>query len=236
MKKFKMITLILTFLLALAGLTAQAADNPAYNTIAVQGNSYQELEADQALVTISVVSSARTVQGAQAENAQIMNQVQQQLRLQGITSEQMNTSGYYLSPLYSDKAADNKPAAIIGYSLSHSLNVRINDLAQTGTIIDTALAAGANQISGVTFTKKDEAQAKNFALQAAVKDATSKAEALAAALGKQLVTPISVTENNVSYSMPDYSRMLSKVGAPETSIIPGKIEVTASVNIIFQMQ
>ena len=57
-----------------------------------------------------------------------------------ITKDKMQTTNYNLYPVYNTK--DNS-REIIGYSVSNEITVTIDNIDMVGTVIDTAINAGA---------------------------------------------------------------------------------------------
>lgn len=74
------------------------------------------------------------------------------------------------------------------------LLISLQEVNRTGEILDTALGAGAVYCGGQSFGLQDESAVRRAALDAASKDAKSKAEVLAAAMGRQLGKPVMVVE------------------------------------------
>jgi uncharacterized protein YggE len=84
------------------------------------------------------------------------------------------------------------------YVASNTLRVNTRDPGRAGDVADMAVRAGATIAGGVRFRAADEASVRRTALEAAAKDARTKAEALAAASGKQLGDPVAITEDIVA--------------------------------------
>ena len=105
-----------------------------------------------------------------------------------------------------------------------------------GDAIDAAAGAGANQIHRVHFTLKDRLAAQSQALREAATKAKSQAEALASALGLQVVRVLSVTESD-SIVRPYQEAMTFRADAArsETPIQPGTIEVHATVTLTVEI-
>ena len=62
---------------------------------------------------------------------------------------------------------------------SNMVAVRVKDIPRLGEVLDAIVAAGANEINGITFTRDDNADTEDQARRAAVEDARHKAEVLA---------------------------------------------------------
>lgn len=233
---------IVTALLTIAALGAGAvfavpvAD--AAGTITVQGNSQIEVLTDQASIGIGVVTTGKTAEDAQTENSRLADAVQQKLLDMGIARDKLHTVQYAVSPIHTEPGKENKVPMIAGYRVCHTVTVIVNDMNQIGAIIDAAFSAGANQIMGLNFSRSDDAQLKRQVLQAALRDARGKAEALAAAIGKRLGKVVSIQEGGVSVQVPEYQHryLLKADGLPATPILPGSIQVSASVGIVFEIE
>lgn len=207
----------------------------AVSTVTVQGSSHVETIPDQAKINFGIVTTGKTAEEAQQENAVLATAVQTRLLHMGLAEKQLKTTQYAVYPIHNEAKAQQTPE-IIGYRVSHTLTATTDDLSQIGSLVDNALDAGVNQILGISFSKRDDAQLKSQALQNAVKDATDKAAAIAAALGKKLGRMISVQENGVSIHLPEFTQryMLKTNGA--TPIMPGSIRVDGTVNMVFEIK
>ena len=71
---------------------------------------------------------------------------------------------------------------IIGYAASTTISAKTT-IAKAGAVVDAAVEAGANGVSGPSLSRSDEDALYRDALKNAVADAKDKAEALAAAAG-----------------------------------------------------
>lgn len=238
-KALKMKVISLTFVcLFIFAPTIWAAD---MTTVTVQGTSHMEVAPDQAIVTLGIVSSAASAEAARNGNATISAAVQQKLIDLTITKDQIDTSQYIVYPVYNtDNDKSGKPPVIIGYRISNNITVTINDMSLVGNVIDASLAAGANQITGVRFQKKSDAELKQNLLTGAVQDALAKADTIAAALGKHLKRIVSVNEESIGFQQPESPRyMLMKtdiVNSNATSLSPGMIIANASVSVVCELQ
>lgn len=237
MKCKKVFLLICTFLL-ISGITyAKEPVNTTISTVTVEGTAHMDVVPDQAIVNIGVTTTGSTANDGQLENARITTAVQQKILALGIAKDKLQTSQYSLYPVYNDQDKNNKTPAIIGYKVNNTITVILDDVSMVGNVIDTALGAGANQISGVSFKKKDELQLKQAVLQDAVKEATAKAEAIASALDKHIVKVIAVNESGISVQAPENQRFMLKADSfAGTPILPGNIQINGSVNIVFEIQ
>ncbi|KYZ77000.1 hypothetical protein AXX12_02325 [Anaerosporomusa subterranea] len=225
-------TILLAFFCIVSPVQAASAVVP---TVAVQGSSQVEAIPDQAQINLGVVTTGKTAEEAQLENSVLANAVQAKLFAMGLAESKLQTTQYAVYPIHNE-AKDQKAPQIIGYRVSHTLTVTADDLSKIGALIDNALAAGANQILGISFKKRDDTQLKTQALQEAVKEATAKAEAIVAASGKKLGRIVSMQENGVSIHLPEFTqRYMLKADGASTPIMPGSIRVNGTVSIVFEI-
>jgi hypothetical protein len=121
------------------------------------------------------------------------------------------------------------------YHARNTVRVNVRDAARAGDVADAAAKTGATLLGGFALRASDESGARRSALEAAGKDARSKAEALAAAAGKQLGDPIAVAEEIVA-SNGTYMALRAAMpfafgaGAPQTA---GELEYYARVSARF---
>ncbi|MDQ2930160.1 MAG: SIMPL domain-containing protein [Gemmatimonadota bacterium] len=114
-----------------------------------------------------------------------------------------------------------------------AIEVRIRDLGKIGAVIDTALAHGVSDISGVQFQASEVSSARDEALKQATADAMRQAQAIAAASGMRLgrVISMSTYEESDRYSG---ALSLSEVtlqggSGGGTEVIPRSIPISMTV-------
>ena len=208
-------------------------DEKEANIIVVSGTGTVTATPDRAYVTFAVWSEAATATQAQTSNAEKMNQMIKALTDAGVSMDAMKTIGYSLEPVfyYPEKSAE--PPRIVGYIVRNEIEVKLTDVASVGRIIDLAVAGGANLVTGVYFTLSDgkAAELRDEAIQEAVKDADSKAKAIAESMNVKIIGPVSVTLG-YEYPVPKvfYERMAA---AQPTPIIPSPVTVTANVQATY---
>lgn len=214
---------------------AMAAPGQGPAVISVSGHGKTDVAPDMATVNIGIVTAGKTAQLAQAENARIASDVTVALGSLGIYSKDIQTN-YTMSPVF-EKGVYRKAA---GYRATNTVTVTVNDVSKVGQVIDAALSSGATDVHGLSFGLKDTNSVRNSALQMAVQDARSKADAIAAALGVKIIGIQNVKEggsNFARYEL-DNARMLKMEAAAmtDTPISAGTVGVEADVHIDFQIQ
>lgn len=195
------------------------------HTITVVGHGSTDVAPDTATVTLGVQTKADTAQDAMSQNATKMANVLSAIAGQDVPQRDVKTSTI---GLYFDSRAGS-------YTATNDATVTIDDVTKVGAVIDAAVAAGANTSWGVTFGLKDRGVADGVALQSAVRDARTRAQAIATALGVTISGVTSATEE--SYTVNPVTGYAPTPAAPAsnaaTPIVAGQITVTAQVTVIY---
>lgn len=233
-------------LLSAAGVTAQAAHGETGDdmpTIVVSGSGEVRAEPDEAVVRLGVTAQAEDAQRAQAEVNRVAAAILRGVAEQGVGEEAVQTSRLSLYPVYAERprrssAEEPVEPEIVAYRASNVVSVRLADLARVGPVIDTGIAAGANEVQGVDFRLRDDREQRRAALKAAVTDARGRAEAIAAALGGSVGAVEQVNEGGVSVELPrfDQRAMRMEAMAATTPVAAGDVTVSASVTVRYAFE
>jgi uncharacterized protein YggE len=229
-----------TVLLLASGCLAAAAQDSAAKVhfIRASGEATVRAKPDRAQISIGVVTQAPTAQAASAQNATQTSAVLDAVKRGLGSNGEIKTSGYALSPQY--QYTNGRPPKITGYQASNTVLTTVNDLSLTGKVIDAANEAGANEITGISFSLRDDNAIRAQALAEAAVKARSAAEAIAKALNVHItaVLDADTTEAPVVRPMNKAFAMMSEVAAPRapTPIEPGDLDVHASVTVRFEVQ
>ena len=217
---------------SLAQDTGSSNPGSTQRSVTVSGTSTIKAAPDEAVVSLGVQTEANTAEGALSQNAERMTAVFVALNDQGISRDDIATTGVSLYPTYGQSGME-----ITGYQASNSIDVTVHDMATVGSVIDTAVGAGANLSNGITFKLSDESRGVDQALAAAVADARSKAEALATAGGAQLGQVITIQETSTSSTPPIfYDKGFATAGAAvPTPVSPPTLETQVSVTVVWTL-
>ena len=197
----------------------------------VTGNGEVVAQPDYVQIQIEVRTEGKNVSAAQQENAMMMNQVIEALVALTIPREDIQTTVYTISPNY-DYIEGRQ--VFRGYEVQNGITVKITDISQAGTVIDTAIQNGANQVSGIHFKIDDSDAYYRQALQLALIDAQAKAKSMADTMHLPLqLLPVEIVEETnippVLYKSVQLSNQQSV-----TPIEPGMMTVNATVRVKFQ--
>jgi uncharacterized protein len=206
---------------------AHGSSAPTGRTITVGGTGTARGAPDTALFTFSVESDGSTAKAATAAAASKMRSVIAALRSKGIPEANLRTEDVNVYPRRSDSGV------LEGYSASSTLSATIHRLAKAGSIVDAAVAAGADETSGPQFDRSSRLGLTQLALRDAFANARAKAETLAREAGVQIgeVQRIDATEAQPE-PVPMYAAAMRDASTP---IQPGTEHVQASVTVTFSL-
>jgi uncharacterized protein YggE len=217
--------------------------------ISVTGIASKIIKPDKAVLNIGVETQAKTIAEAASMNSDIMNKVVSALNALGVDKDKISTNYYSIYPVYEQKQREDiaciqiyppPPECIaqvlVGYKAVNSLTITVNADADIGRIIDSSIAAGANQFYGVSFYVSQEMQNSivNELIEQAAIDAKNKAERALTPLGEKVGNVKSIS---IGYSpIPIYSRVLSPAEQSSTPIFPEQQQVSVSVYVTFLIE
>ncbi len=184
------------------------------------------IQPDQVQLTVGVVTFAASAQAAATQNATQTNAVIAALHNVLGSNGTIQTIGYSLVPQYAG-GAGNSPPTITGYTATNTLQVTTGSLNLAGPLIDAANQAGANSISGPTYSLQNPDPYTEQALTAAAKQALAYAAAIAAGLGAKTGAVIAAQQS--STIMPVAA--LAAGASAGTPILNGTVSVSASVTV-----
>ena len=224
----KTLAILTALLLCLLTLPALAADDDA--TVTAVGTATITVEPDMATFSVGVNTQDVSVAAAQTANAATMTKVIDSLKAQNIAAEDLQTENYSISPVYDYQGGDTgNEQTLTGYLVSNTVVVTVRDLAALPTLLDAAVAAGANQTYGVNFASSKNAEAFDQALTAAAQDALRKAKLMAQAIGREAGDVLYLEEANDVYLAYTNSKAMASDAAMGTPIEAGTLTVTANV-------
>ena len=212
---------------------------------------------DLAVFSAGVVTHGVTASEALGGNSRQMDRVVAALKRSGIADRDIQTSSISLSPRWNNPEAEaqriaretrqpyvptNEPPRIIGYEARNSVQVRVRKLGEMGKIIDTLIAAGANEVNGPSFTLDDQSAALDEARVEAVATGKQRAELYARAAGMRVVRLLSMSEGGGYYPVQQIvvtgSRMAGP-GAPPPPPPPpvavGELSLGVSLSMQFEI-
>jgi uncharacterized protein len=225
------------------GLALQAQTPPgpvpreaaAWQTVSVTGTGRVTLTPDRASFTAGVQTVAPSLAAATQENAARMTAMLAALRKAGASDRELRTTGLSIYP--QQVAQDGKAPRIVAYQVSNNVTVTRDEVATIGQLLEAAVQAGANTVSGVTFTVSDSARGRDTGLQAAFAEA--KADVLARAAGRSVGRALAITEGGAAMPpvpMPMYRRAEMAQASFAAPVESGAEEIAFTVSVVFELQ
>lgn len=196
------------------------------NSVTTTGHGDITVVPDEATVTAGVHTQAATAADALAQNSTRMNDVIAALKQHG--GKDLQTQQVSLYPQSKDDGT------IVGYTADNSVSASAS-IADAGALIDGAVGAGANTVSGPTLSVSDRDGVYRDALKKAVEDARAKALALADAGGFG-IGPVSTVVEQSNAPGPIAYAAAAVAKDASTPIEPGKQDVTADVTVTFSIR
>ncbi len=213
-------------LFAALPLPAQAVER----LITVTGHGTVAVAPDTAMIRIGVTSQAKTAHEASADNAQQMTKVLSAIEQSGIAKKDIQTSQLSLQPQYDAKNGTNR---LLGFQVTNRITVRIRNIGNLPAILDKAISAGANEMSGIEFLVSGESKLLDEARADAITDARRKAELYAKAAGAKVGKVAAITEQGSSPPPRPFQALRSSRGA--VPVAPGQQMLRATVTVSYEL-
>jgi uncharacterized protein len=172
----------------------QNTNNTSNSTLYVVGNAQTMVKPDKVTLSLSVETTNTTANEALTASSKAMNSTLEALKAAGVKENETSTLFFNISPNYNitQDEEDFPPVEskdIISYTVTNSITVDSYNLLNVSQWIDTAVQAGVNDVSSISFSLSDEKSEliKNDLLKQAVVNAKSKADIAASALGLKVI-------------------------------------------------
>lgn len=201
-------------------------------SISVAGEATISAAPDLAQVDGGVTSDAKTAREASEANNKAMGIVLLALKSSGIPEKDYQTSQLSLQPQYAPNR--NGPSPVIGFRASNRVTVTVRDVAKVGSIIDTLVTNGANDIGGISFMVAQPSRLLDEARPKAIADARRKADIYARAAGVTLGAPLSISEE--SSPGPMTFRKMSAGVAAAAPIAQGEETLRISISVSYEIK
>jgi len=213
---------------------ATTAD-PSSTGITVTGSGTVKGTPDTLSVSLSVTSTASTIDDALAKASKAQTAVVASLKDHGVAAADLQTSNLSISPNYTSKGLPS------GYRVDEGVTATLHGLAKAGKTLGAAVAAGGDavRVDGIWVSIDDTDPLKGDARSAAVSDARNRAEQYASAAGRhvgevQSISEVVTTPN--PYAMDRYA--MAQPAALNAGSIPiqaGSQDVTVQVTVVYAL-
>lgn len=230
--------------------------------ITVVGEAIRKILPERVEFLIEVTASAGTVSQVLRDNQTRTMQITQSLAPLGVQQSDVQTISLKVHNIYSPVVPSlpgygnlpqlgpagfsaytaglgGQPEIQLGsYCARNILRINVREIGRAGEVADAAARVGGMVVGGLNFRAADETQAQRTVLEAAGKDARSKADALASAAGKQAGDPLCITEEILA-SNGTLTALRTTMAMPVTpglSEFTGELEYYARVTATFRFQ
>jgi len=217
--------------LAAALLLAQASPLPAQTpprTVHASGEGRISVAPDIARVTIGVDAQDQSLARANADATTRMGKVMGTLEKAGVAAKDVRTIRYAVDVQRSFEKSTT--GVVIGYRVVNQVLVTV------GGLLDQVVAAGANDVGGLSLEKEDISAERGRALERAMSDARARASVLAKAAGGSLGEALQVNEGGPMPIRPIGVMNIRAASVSEVPVSPGELEIFATVDVAFAIR
>lgn len=205
--------------------------------VSVTGTGRVTLRPDRATFNAGVSTAAPTAAAAVEENSRLMAAILAALEKAGAAKDDLRTA--YLSVFPEMDHQPGRQPRVTGYRVTNSVTVTRNDVTGLPRLLQAAIDAGANQVSGISFVVADPTRGRQEGLTAAFADARAKAQILAQAAGRGLGRALSITEGGAVVPPPVAFRgraMEMAAAAPDMPVEPGTEDLQFTISVTFELR
>lgn len=216
------------------------------NTITVEATGTATVIPDIATISFTVTGESTTAGFAQEDATKKINVATALLGDLGIAKEDVKTTSYSINPKYAWPApcyqgpCPYQEQRITGYTVSQTVEVKVRDTGEVGSVLSKLGEAGVSNLYGPSFEVEDEDSVKAEARKQAIEKAQEKAEMLAQNLNVRLVRVVSFNEDTAGYPVPYYrdggfgAAAMEKVAIPEIPV--GENEVLVHIYVTYEIR
>jgi uncharacterized protein len=202
--------------------------------IIVAGDGIVRAAPDYAHITIGATTNGATAAAATDANSRIMAAVGTALRNSGIAPQDLQTSHFSVQPVYVTES--NSRSKLSGFSVTNQFGVTVRQIERVGTVLDQAIAAGANDVGSIQFLHADLSKTLDAARTAALADARRKAELYAHAAGLTLGAVSWVIEEQANVPQPRFLGARSAGAAAPVPIAAGEDTLQVRITAGFEVR
>ena len=203
----------------------------------VTGEGIIETPPDLAVLRFGVMTTSKSAKAATRANNGSMAKIISALKEKGISSEDLETTRFSLSP--QREYRKNQPPMVIGYQVSNTLLVKVRDLDRVGEYMELIVESGGNNFESLSFTVEDTHEMEEEARVLAIENALSKAEMMTEALDSKVGLPLTIQEISHSNRLVQQRRMMEAdvMMASEVPIqAPSELNIRVRVQVKFEIE
>lgn len=231
------------------GAYAESIQPSSFRSFSVSGEGKVVAVPDVAQFSFEVITEGEKNLGATEKiNTEQANAAIKFIKDQGVDAKDIKSTSYGVEPRYQyyncggDSSRPCPPPTIVGYTIRHSIQVKIRDFSKIGELLSGIINAGANSVSQLSFTVDDPTGVENSARAEAIMKAKEKARAIAEAGGFRVGRLLSIDEGGGV--IPFYARTesfafdkgMGAAPAMPPSVEPGSQDVRVTVTLRYEIK
>ena len=182
---FKLIALLLSAMMLTVSSQNIPLGDP--NTFVMSGSGSTTVVADTAVIYVYVTETGTSGNNATDAAEAKVDSIIAALSANGLPKSAIQTTGYYVYPIYN---YSGPTPVITGYTVYNYLTITIKNIATNPNlvvnVISGVITAGANSISGITYTQSNPQLGVSQARTIAFNDAKTKATKYSLLSGRKL--------------------------------------------------
>ena len=240
------IALLLTNLLLFSASPAFTAEDST-RTITVRGEAQVEIAPDYIEMNFSLNEKQNSAARAKQRVDERINAVIAALEDFAIANEDIAMTGVEVSETF--EVDRNGNLSSDGFQVSRGVTIRLRNINDYEALSAALVQAGVGELNQIQSGVDDESQLKMAALEAAARDARTRALAITNGLGVELGMPLEVGENQLrplldfqqgnasGRALEEIFLTAARRGGTELPplFVPGNIEVSATVWVVFEL-
>ncbi len=230
------VVVALLVLCTTAVLQAQTTTTDQRRTITVTGEAQMSVQPDKAEIRIGVVTEGMDITKIKSENDRRVRAIFEALERIGIAKKDITTTNLQISPVYEYTSGRRN---LVKYQMQNAVTITLTKLDNVETVVNEAVASGGNTLDQLTFLRSNSEQLRDSLQIEAARNARTRADALAGALGAKVLRPISISSNTHDYGsnfIVRGARSLNADAMQSTPVSGGTLDLSASVNVIFEIE
>lgn len=224
-------TVAVAALLLWPALAAAQVTPPA---ITVTGEASISVPPDMAEIDAGITTEAKTARDAVEANNNAMGKVLLAVKNAGIGEKDYQTSRLSLFPQMAARTPTGQNQQISGYTARNRVTIKLRDISRVATVIDTLVAAGANEMGGIAFGVSNASKLLDDARTQAIADARRKADIYAMAANVAIGNAITITEDGAS--PPQIFRSKFAAAPASVPVAAGEETLRVSVTVAYEIK
>jgi uncharacterized protein YggE len=223
-------------LMLTAGARAEMRDAADMKAPAIEVTGIGSVHAapDIATIRIGVTSDSANAQQAVSHNNEATAKVMAELAAASIDRKDLKTSNYSLYPQY--RTEGEPKHQVLTYHVSNTVTATVRDIAKVGEILTEVVAAGSNQINGLSFSVSNPEKYLEEARKKAVENAMEKAKTYASAAGLKTGAVLQMAEGGSFALLAPRGAGPAKAALACVPIEAGEESIEAQIVLVIELK